>query len=364
MTPCPTEADSLKVAEADFQEWHSFLECTPGGSYQQTSWWSIAKLMTGFRGRRFVIKRGTVTVGGAQMLYRPLPLVGAVAYVPLGPVLASDDPEVAELALSHLHRIAREQNVSFLAVQAPRWNKSFALKLRNRGFSLAFQDLAPNASAVIDLSNSVESILSRMRKTTRYDIRAAQRKGIAVREGGPEDLDGFYELLLATSRRQGFTTLKKNYLVEVWRQFSRDQHIKMFIAEFEGKPVSAALMMAFGDTVTYWKGGWSGNHAGRYPNEALQWAAIQWAKAHGHRYYDFGGINRAVAKSALAREPMTKSTGHSVSFYKLGFGGQVELFPEALLYVYNPMVRRVRCAMFTRDWEQELVRNILDRIRK
>jgi len=364
MNPCATAADSLTVTDADFQEWHSFLECTPGGSYQQTSWWAIAKLMSGFRARRFAIKRGSVTVGGAQMLYRPLPLGGAVAYVPLGPVLASEDPEVAELALTHLHRIAREQNVSYLAVQAPRWSKSFAHKLRNLGFSLAFQDLAPNASVVLDLSNSLESILSKMRKTTRYDIRAAERKGIAVREGGPEDLDAFYKLLLATSRRQAFSTLKKDYLVEVWRVFSRGEHIKMFVAEFEGKPVSAALMMAFGDTVTYWKGGWSGMHAGRYPNEALQWAAIQWAKAHGHRYYDFGGINRAVAKSVLAREPMTKSNGHSVSFYKLGFGGQVELFPEALLYAYNPMFRRIRSAMFRTQWEQDLVRNILDRIRK
>jgi peptidoglycan pentaglycine glycine transferase (the first glycine) len=320
--------------------------------------------MTGFRARRFAIKKGDVTVGGVQMLYRRLPMGAAVAYVPLGPVLGSDDPEVAELALTHLHRIAREQNVSYLAVQAPRWSKDFAHKLENHGFSLAFQDLAPNASVVIDLSNSLEMILSKMRKTTRYDIRAAQRKGIAVREGGPEDLDVFYELLLATARRQSFSTLTKDYLGEVWRVFSRGEHIKMFVAEFEGKPVSAALMMAFGDTVTYWKGGWSGQHPGRYPNEALQWAAIQWAKGRGHRYYDFGGINRAVAKSVLEREPITKSNGHSVSFYKLGFGGRVELFPEALLYAYNPMVRRVWSAMVKRQWEQDLLRNVLDRIRK
>jgi peptidoglycan pentaglycine glycine transferase (the first glycine) len=187
--------------------------------------------------------------------------------------------------------------------------------------------LTVKESVLIDLSNSLDFILSKMRKTTRYDIRASQRRGITIRDGRLEDLDIFYRLLLATARRQAFSTLEKDYLHEVWNQFSRGGHIKMFLAEFEGKSVSAALMISFGDTMTYWKGAWSGEHGSRYPNEALQWA------------YDLGGINRAFAKNALAGD--TSKPGHSVGFYKLGFGGQVELFPEALIYLYNPTLRRL-----------------------
>ncbi|HEY4818683.1 MAG TPA: peptidoglycan bridge formation glycyltransferase FemA/FemB family protein [Candidatus Acidoferrum sp.] len=357
----PSASDSLTVKEAELREWDLFLARTGGGSYPQTSSWAMAKLMAGFRTRRFTINNGDVILGGAQMLYRRLPLGGTIAYVPLGPVLASDDSEIVNLAIAHLHRIARQEKVSFLAVQPPRGGNAFARRLQNLGFSPALLDLAPTASALIDLSNSLDVILSRMRKTTRYDIRASQRKGITIRDGRPEDLDVFYKLLLATARRQAFSTLEKDYLHEVWQQFSRGGHIKMFIAELEGTVVSAALMMTFGDTVTYWKGAWSGKHGNRYPNEALQWAVIQWAKSQGYRYYDFGGINRAFAKNTLAGD--TSKPRHSVGFYKLGFGGQIELFPEAFIYFYNPTLRRLWSAISRREREQALLRTMLDRIR-
>src|ERR1700687_1637768 len=365
MHECPPASSlassSLTVKEAELREWDAFLARTAGGSYPQTSSWAMAKLTAGFRTRRFTINNGELILGGAQMLYRRLPLGGSIAYVPLGPVLSSDDSEIINLAIANLHRIARQENVSFLAVQPPRGGGAFERQLLSLGFSPALLDLAPTASVIINLSNSLDSILSKMRKTRRYDIRASQRKGVTIRDGRLEDLDAFYKLLLVTAKRQAFSTLDKNYLHEVWRQFSRGEHIKMFVAEFEGRAVSAALMMTFGETVTYWKGAWSGEHGSRYPNEALQWAAIQWAKSRGYRYYDFGGIKRAFAKSALGGD--TSEPRHSVGFYKLGFGGDIELFPQAFIYVYNPTLRRLWSAISKREREQAFLRNILDRIR-
>jgi lipid II:glycine glycyltransferase (peptidoglycan interpeptide bridge formation enzyme) len=359
---CLPTSSTLTVRDVDLSEWHAFLARTPGGSYQQTGWWAIAKLLEGFRARRFVIRNGDTILGGAQMLYRPLPVHGAVAYVPLGPVLASEDPEVANLALTHLHRIGRELDAYCLAVQPPRWGRAFARKLQNFGFCPASMDLAPNASVVIDLSNSLDFVLSKMHKTTRYDIRASQRKGIAVRDGGLEDIDAIHRLLLATAKRRGFSGLKNDYLREIWRTFSGGGHTKIFVAEFEGRLVSAALLMSFGDTVTYWKAGWSGEYSNRYPNEALQWAAIQWAKSNGYRYYDLGGINRALAKSALEGVSIRKPAGHSVGFYKLGFGGQIELFPKAQMYIYSQPLRRAWSMISKRAPNQNFLPNVLRRI--
>src|ERR1700730_10390022 len=359
----PPTSSTLTDRDVDLSEWHAFLARTPGGGCQQTGWWAVAKLLEGFRAHRFVITNGDTILGGAQMLYRPLPVHGAVAYVPLGPVLVSEDPEVANLALTHLHRIGREQNAYCLAVQPPRWGRAFARKLEHFGFGPASMDLAPTASVVIDLSKSLDFVLSRMHKTTRYDIRASQRKGITVREGGLDDIDTVHLLLTATAKRRGFSGLKNDYLREIWRQFSGCGYTKMFMAEFEGRLVSAALLMSFGDTVTYWKAGWSGEHSNRYPNEALQWAAIQWSKSNGYRYYDLGGINRALAKSALAGDsPIRKPEGHSVGFYKLGFGGQVELFPKAQMYIYSRPLRGVWSMISDRAPDQNFLPNVLRRI--
>jgi lipid II:glycine glycyltransferase (peptidoglycan interpeptide bridge formation enzyme) len=202
-------------------------------------------------------------------------------------------------------------------------------------------NLAPTASVLIDLSKDLDHVLSKMHKATRYGVRASQRTGIRVRDGKQEDLDTFHELLLATARRQRFSTMGKDYLYEVWRLFSPGGHIKMFVAEYEGQAVSAKLMMSFADTVTTWKGCWSGTHRRRHPNEALQWAAIQWAKAQGYHCYDLGGIPRTLAESILGGEIIRNSAKYPVAFYKLGFGGQVTLFPEPLAYVYNATLRRI-----------------------
>jgi lipid II:glycine glycyltransferase (peptidoglycan interpeptide bridge formation enzyme) len=361
--PQVTTYPSFTFHDVDANGWNAFLARTPGGSYQQTSLWGLAKLAVGYRTRRFVLDDGSAIVGGAQLLIRRLPVGGSVAYVPLGPVLGLASPELMENLVARMHRIAEQHKITYLAVQAPRGQEALTDNLKALGFSSSLVDVAPNSSVLLDLTQSLDALLGKMHKTTRYDIRAAQRKGIAVRQGSQDDLGILQRLLHSTASRKQFRTITEKYLSEVWRLFSRGQHIKMFVAEFEGQPVSAAVVMAFGDTVTYWKGGWSGQHGNRYPNEALQWSAIQWAKGEGYRYYDFGGIPRALAKAVLAGESVRKQGKHSVGFYKLGFGGQVELFPQALGYVYNPVLRRVWSGISKSASRFSWVREFLNKVR-
>lgn len=361
--PAVATNPSFTFHDADANGWNAFLARTPGGSYQQTSLWGLAKLAVGYRAPRFVLHDGNTIVGGAQLLIRSLPLGGSVAYVPLGPVLGSSSPEVAEDLVARIHSIAEQHKITYLAVQAPRGQEALTAKLQALGFSSSLVDVAPNASVLLDVSQSLDTLLAKMHKTTRYDIRAAQRKGIIVRQGSQDDLGILQRLLLATANRQQFRTLNEKYLSQVWRLFSLGQHIKMFVAEFDDQPVSAAVVMAFGDTATYWKGGWSGQHGNRYPNEAVQWTAIQWAKNQGYRYYDFGGIPRPLANAVLAGESVRTQGNYSVGFYKLGFGGQVELFPQALAYVYSPVLHRIWSAVSKSALRWPRARNILNKVR-
>jgi lipid II:glycine glycyltransferase (peptidoglycan interpeptide bridge formation enzyme) len=354
---------SFTFRDADAIGWNAFLARTPGGSYQQTSLWGLAKLAVGYRTQRFVLEDGNAIIGGAQLLIRPLPLGLSVAYIPLGPILGSGSLEFINNLLERIHWIAERHKITYLAVQAPRGQEAITAKLQTLGFSPSLVDVAPNASVVLDLSQSLDALLAKMHKTTRYDIKAAQRKGITVRQGSENDLGVLQRLLFATASRQHFRTLSQKYLSEVWRLFSRGQHIKMFVAEFDGQPVSAAAMMAFGDTVTYWKGGWSGEHGNRYPNEALQWTAVQWAKGQGYRYYDFGGIPRALAKAVLGGESIRKQGNYNVGFFKLGFGGQVELFPQALSHVYHPLLRRIWSAVSKATSRLPRVKDFLNKVR-
>src|ERR1700687_376313 len=95
----------LIVQEAELREWDAFLARTAGGSYPQPGSWAMAKLTAGFCNRRVTEKNGGGILGGAQMLYRRLPLGGSIAYVPLGPVLSSDASEIINLGIANLHPI-------------------------------------------------------------------------------------------------------------------------------------------------------------------------------------------------------------------------------------------------------------------
>jgi lipid II:glycine glycyltransferase (peptidoglycan interpeptide bridge formation enzyme) len=55
----------------------------------------------------------------------------------------------------------------------------------------------------------------------------------------------------------------------------------------------------------------------------MHWTVIKWAKAQGYRHYDFCGISPDFAAAVLRGEPISGLKRHSVSFFKLGFGGEI-----------------------------------------
>ena len=76
------------------------------------------------------------------------------------------------------------------------------------------------------------------------------------------------------------------------------------------------------------------------PNDALTWAAIDWSRARGARWYDLGGIGRADAL-AIARGATDASADTSTrpDSYKVALGGTPVIYPAALELVPNPFLR-------------------------
>jgi lipid II:glycine glycyltransferase (peptidoglycan interpeptide bridge formation enzyme) len=195
------------------------------------------------------------------------------------------------------------------------------------------------ATVVLDLGPDEDVLLSRMKPKTRYNVQLSQRKGIRVREGTAADLPVFQQMLEQTARRQKFSPNSALQLANMCRILSPAGQFKLFIAEYEGQAVSGLLAVPFRDTVIYKRGAWSGQHGSRRPNEALHWAAIQWAKRQGFRYYDFDGIQARTAKRIVKGEPLPDSMLQSVTRFKLGFGGRVVLLPGSYSYICHPLLR-------------------------
>jgi lipid II:glycine glycyltransferase (peptidoglycan interpeptide bridge formation enzyme) len=349
--------------ETEDPDWDAFLAHTPGGHHVQTSLWAQVKALLGWRAVRVVVTQGDQIAAGAQMLLRPLSLVGSIGYVPKGPLVASRDPLVARLVIDELEQVARAHRSQYVVVQPPCNAEIIGDQLLRRGFEPSSTQVAPVATVMVDLAQDLDDILAHMKAGTRRNVRLGQRKGITVREGTPHDLPAFHRLLVATGQRQGFSAYPEEYFAEMWRVLGPHGYVRLLLAEYAGEAVSAVLLIPFGDTVIYKKGAWSGQHGNRRPNEALHWTAITWAKAQGYRYYDFEGIDAQAARAIMEGESLPEGLAHTVTRFKLGFGGQVVLCPEPYEFIYNRALRWTYAAVYRKIANWSVMENVLNRLR-
>jgi lipid II:glycine glycyltransferase (peptidoglycan interpeptide bridge formation enzyme) len=338
----------------DHLEWDAFVERTVGGDLVQSSAWARLKRTSGMEVHRIVVRLDGPIVAGVQLLARRLPLLGAVAYAPYGPVVAPDAPDAAvALLVEHITKFCRVAAVRALFVQPPRGGARIAAALRSVGFEPTQMDVAPCETVRIDLDRTPAQLLEGMSKHTRRDVRQSFREPINVRFATRADLRSFYELYCCTAARQAFTPLPFRYLEHMWDELHPGGRLEILIADVNGVDVSGNMISCFGDTIT---GRWLGFDATRVqqrlrPNEALIWAAMNWARARGCRWLDVGGVNRAIVASA-DQVPL-----------KLRFGGTAFAYPEPLKLIVNPVARRAYRVVGSNDSVRRLRRSLARRAR-
>lgn len=319
--------------------WDAFLAKTPGGQYVQSSLWAQVKAVNGWRVERIIATQQGRIVAGAQLLLRPLPLIGTIGYVPRGPMFTVDDSELVDSVMNALIGSVNRQRCQVMSVQPPSGGEQFADQLSRWNFRLSSRRVAPMHTLLLDLRQEDDEILARMNRRTRYNARLGTRKGLTVRQGTVDDLSTYYRLLTMTSQRQNFEISSEEYYAKLWQVFEPPGHMALLLAEYKEEVVSAQLAIPFGNTVINKMTVWSGLHGNLKPNEALLWAAIQWSKAQGYDYYDFGGMSSKGANAILRGEELPAHMKKSVTSFKLGFGGDVFVFPQAYMYIGNPVLR-------------------------
>jgi len=319
--------------------WDAFVLDAPGGHHVQTSLWAQVKRILGWRAARIILSDGDTIIAGAQVLYRRLTPLLQVGYVTNGPLARDDAGEPLTQIVMALCRFSRRQRMVMLTVQPPKHASALADRLGEWGFLPGRTAVAPTASVVLDLSAGPERILAGMHATTRQNIKRGLRKGVTVREGTIEDVPLFWRLHVASSQRQGFTPYPLQYFTTIWRTLGAHGYARLFIARANGDDVSAQLVVPFADTVISKSIGWSGAHKECQPNRVLDWAVIEWAANAGYRRFDLEGIDPGVARAILAGQSLPVHAHQTPTTYKLGFGGQVALFPGPYDYIYSPALR-------------------------
>jgi hypothetical protein len=316
------------------EAWDAFVAATPDGDVNQTSGWGRVKEATGNERRRVVVLVDGELVGGAQVLTRRIGPLGAVAYVPYGPVLRPGATEAQARALADgLVERCRRWRVRALFVQPPEGGERIAGALREVGLRPTSVDVAPSASLRLDLALDPDALLEQMARTPRRQIKRALRQPLTVRLGDRDDLRSFHELHASSAARQDFRPSALAHLETMWDELHPGGNLHLHLAATDGVDVAGLIVTRLGDVVTARLQGFDQDRAdaGLRPNERVLWAALEHARAVGARWYDLGGLPRAeVAALAGTPERRAEVLSSSHANHKVRLGGVPVVHPEPL----------------------------------
>jgi peptidoglycan pentaglycine glycine transferase (the first glycine) len=206
-------------------------------------------------------------------------------------------------------------------------------ELTRRGWVYSFDQIQFRNTATIDLQPTEEEMLARMKQKTRYNIRLAEKKGIAVRVGTADDLPMLYKMYAETSVRDGFAIRDEGYYQTVWQTFmskvegqkSPDTRhsplVTPLIAEVNHEPVAGLFLFLFAGRAYYIYGMSRDAHREKMPTHLLQWEAMKRAKSAGCTAYDLWGAPETFDES---------DSMWGVYRFKEGLGGRVGLCSQSI----------------------------------
>jgi lipid II:glycine glycyltransferase (peptidoglycan interpeptide bridge formation enzyme) len=330
--------------------WDRFVKANQG-HILQTSSWGVLKSKFGWDHEIVMVDGPDGIVSGAMILFRRVPLgLGVIAYVPRGPIVDWADEQAVQTLFGALDYVAKDRRAALLKVEADiEDTPENRDRMRALGFRPSPQTVQPPRTVLLDISGSEDDILARMNQGTRRKIRTAQKREVVVRRGRTKDVDSFCALSELTGTRDGFSVHSPAYYREVYDLFAA-RYGALFMASYEGTDLGGLMVLSIGRRAWYLYGASSNDERDRMPNYALQWTAIQWARAHGCTEYDLWGIPDEDEDNLEKHFQQRHDGLWGVYGFKRGFGGKVYRAVGAWDRVYNPAIYTAyRLAVRTRD---------------
>ncbi len=323
-------------------EWQELISQLHDPHPLQTWAWGEFKSRWGWEMRPTIFRNGPELVAAAMILKRKLPYSPwSVLYAPKGPVLDYENDDLRRAVLYHLQVIAKSERAIFMKIDAdvPMFTgedpkpaepgTSMRRDLEQRGWRVSADQIQFRNTVLYDITRSEEDMLASMKQKTRYNIRLGPKKDVTVRTGTLEDLPMIYEMYRVTAERDRFIIRPQAYYMDGWKALIEAGHARPIIAEYEGQPLGAVIIVHFADRALYMYGASNGEERKRMPNYLLQWEAIRWSKQNGNKIYDFWGAPDVLDESDRM---------WGVYRFKQGFQGTVSHHIGAWDYPNKPIL--------------------------
>jgi lipid II:glycine glycyltransferase (peptidoglycan interpeptide bridge formation enzyme) len=245
-----------------------------------------------------------------------------VGYFPKGPF---PDSKLAQA----LKKISHDENCAFIKLE-PNIELNSQTRIDSH-FKKSLKPLFTKYNFVLDLSPTEEELLKNMHQKTRYNIKVAQKKGVAVEiRDDLEALKTYLKLYFETTRRQGYFGHNEIYHTKVWETFSKTGQVKFAIAYHEKTPLVAWMLLSFKDTLYYPYGGSSHLHRDVMASNLVAWEAIKLGKSLGLKKFDMWG--------ALGPDADPKDPWYGFHKFKMGYGGRLVEYLGSFDLVSDPLI--------------------------
>lgn len=323
------------------RQWDELVARVPGSDVTQLSGWSSVRRRAGYAPLYLFAWRGDELLGGAQVLLRSVPLFGRIGYVSYGPLVGPEAPRSACVrAIAQEMRRLAGGSLAALFLQPTDGHDDVTVELLALGFRASTAGVAPAATVRIDLSQEESALRAGLTKRIRRWTGKWERSGVTVRRGGPADVSVLTDLIGRSAAHQGFTELSPDYVRAMHRELSAGDHVEIFVGEVDGVPVAAELLTVCGGVLRCrFTGLDRSSPAIRLSvTSALDWEAMRWAKAHGLREFDLGGLS-ASAVGILLAEGFSSPNLDGPDRFKVAFGGRLHRYPGAVELISSPVLR-------------------------
>jgi lipid II:glycine glycyltransferase (peptidoglycan interpeptide bridge formation enzyme) len=268
---------------------------------------------------------------------------GMLATVRRGPAAAGDSPEQLAVRIGALAQHLRQGGARELFVD-PELDASPAYEaaMDAAGFRVT-AEVQPSIHVMrlpLPRGTTEESAWSRIAKTTRQRIRAAEAAGTTVRHD--EDgsmLPAFGRLLVSRADVLGITIAPELGYIAAWRRFIAAGHARLLVAEHDGAMVGGLLLYRQGGmhATAYSADDASTRRALPGTMHLVRWTAIREALADGATAIELGGVDLPGHREP----PGVDEPNHGLYAHKASFGAEWVVRTPARAIELRPWAVRV-----------------------
>lgn len=323
--------------------WDRLVDSTPGTDVTQLTAWARLRGRVGYSPLYLLAFQAGELAGGAQIMYRRVPVLGNVGYLPYGPVIATTvaDRDGICRALGGGLAALGHRRLRMLFVQPPEGADDLSRELLQSGFRVSSAGIAPSGSIRIDLTATEDEIRRHFARRLRSWPKKWTSRGVTVRIGDNHDIPLLATLMTHSARHQEYQPLSIGYLEAMYSGLAITGQAALFVGEVRGEPVAADLVTVCGAMVRGRLAGFdrTGEAARLSVPAAIRWEIIRWAKACGYRWYDLGGLREEVLQALLAGECRHSDSWPSSDQAKVAFGGSPFRYPSAVEMINSIPVR-------------------------